>query len=63
VGPPQGRRRMSARARAWLVPGELAILSGGGLLVALVDDGAWDLAGSLALAVPLLAAWLSGRRR
>lgn len=54
---------MSARARAWVLPGMLAVLSGAGLLVALVDDGAWDLAGSLALVVPLLAAWMSGRRR
>ncbi len=63
VGPPPGRRRMSARARAWVMPGMLAVLSGGGLLIALVDDGVWDLAGSLALVVPLLAAWISGRRR
>lgn len=48
---------------AWRIPAALALLSAAGLLVALVKDGAWDGLGAAALLLPLLAAWLAGRRR
>ncbi len=46
----------------WRIPAALALLSAAGLLVALVDDGVWDVLGAVALLVPLALAWVASRR-
>ena len=46
----------------WRIPAALALLSAAGLVVALVDDGAWDGIGAAALLAPLLLAWAASRR-
>ena len=51
-------RRTYTLAEIFLVPAAVALLSGAGLVVALLDDGAWDVGGVLLLAsVPAAAAW------
>lgn len=52
-------RRHHARYPAWrtlAIPFALALLSLAGLLAGLLDDGIWDVAGTLALGLPLLVA-------
>jgi len=48
--------------RVWGWPAAFAVLSAFGLVAALVDDGVWDLAGWIALAIPAaVCAWGCGR--
>jgi len=49
--------------RTWGWPLFLAVLSGAGLVSALVGDGAWDAASWVALAVPLVVCLWCGLRR
>lgn len=51
-------RRTYTLAEIFLVPALVALLSAAGLVIALLDDGVWDVAGVLLLAsVPAAAAW------
>jgi hypothetical protein len=45
--------RWGPAARIFGIPAVLGTLTAAGLLLALIEDGLWDLAGSLALAIPL----------
>ena len=49
----------------FLVPAVLAVLSGGGLVFALMEDGVWDVLSWVTLAVPIvvLAVCLARSRR
>lgn len=49
-------------SRAWRMPALLALASIGGLVGALVGDGAWDALSWGLLALPLLAALGAARR-
>lgn len=59
---------MSARERirrVWLWPATLFVLSGFGLVAALIGNGLWDAAGWLGLLAPVAAivwAWQTRRR-
>lgn len=51
-------RRSYTLLEIFLVPLVVAVLSGAGLVVALLDDGPWDVAGVLLLAgAPAAATW------
>lgn len=55
------RNRRSDFARTFATPGVIALVSGGGLIVALVGEGMIDLLAGAAVAVPVMAfgvAWL-----
>ncbi len=56
----ESRRSLS---RIFAIPFALGVVSGIGLVVALVGDGLWDAAGWIALAIPVLVTiWCLWRR-
>ncbi len=57
-------RRPYPLARVFGWPAALAVISGSGLVLALLGDGAWDWIAWPAVAAPLAAAaWMGWRRR
>jgi hypothetical protein len=48
----QKRTRQTA-GQILLIPAALAVLSAGGLIFALVEDGIWDALSSVALSIPI----------
>ncbi len=54
--------RRASRWRTWRSPVAIGIVSLGGLVAALVGDGAWDAASWLALGLPLAVCIRAGLR-
>lgn len=54
---PPTRKKVRRRIGAiFLMPGLIAVLTGAGLIFALIGDGGWDAVSWLALSVPIVVA-------